>query len=85
MPPIAQDFQNELSRLFAAAQQNGQPFIDVKSGDLHRSVGSYPGTNHRMPICCDVMKRNMRNGDQIQQQPRKGKGATLVIRYNLPR
>ncbi len=85
MPPTAQDFQNELDRLFMQAQLQNKPYIDVKSGDLHRKVGGYPGHNHRMPVCCEVMLRNMRKGDQILQQPPKGLGATLVIRYSLPR
>jgi 5-methylcytosine-specific restriction protein A len=85
MPPTAQDFQNELNRIFQEAQRQGKPYVDVKSGNLHRRVGGYPGHNHRMPTCCEVMTRNMKHGDQILQQPPKGKGATLVIRYKLPR
>jgi len=85
MPPTAQDFQNELDRIFAAAQQQGKSRIHVKSGDLHRRVGGYPGHNHRMPVCCDVMKRNMRSGDRILQEPPSGQGATVIIRYELPR
>jgi len=80
-----QDFQNELNHIFSIAQQQGKDYVDVKSGDLHRQVGGYPGPNHRMPVCCDIMKKNMKNGDQILQQPPKGRGATLIIRYRLPR
>jgi hypothetical protein len=32
-----------------------------------------------------VMKRNMKPGDQILQQPPSGAGATLIIRFKLPR
>ena len=67
------------------AQQQGKNFVDIKSGDLHRVVGGYPGYNHRMPICCNVMKKNMRYLDQILDEPPKGFGASLVIRYKLPR
>jgi 5-methylcytosine-specific restriction protein A len=59
--------------------------ITIKSGDLHRRVGGYPSHNHRMPVCCHVMRANMRSGDQILAAPPKGDGATLVIRYRLPR
>jgi type II secretory pathway pseudopilin PulG len=85
LPPTAKDFQSEFDSIFASAQQGGKSFIEVKSGDLHRSVGGYPGPNHRMPLCCGVMKRNMKPGDQIVQQPPSGQGATLIIRFKLPR
>ncbi len=83
MPPTAQDFQNELTAILQAAQRQGLPYVDVKSGDLHRRVGGYPGPNHRMPVCCEVMKHNMGPNDKILHQPSKGKGATLIIRYML--
>ena len=85
MAPTAQDFQRALNEIFKSALDKGEVYIDVKSGDLHRKVGCYPGSNHRMPICCDVMKRNMKPVDQLLQQPPKGQGATVVIRYKLPR
>ena len=85
MVPTAEVFQNQLVILIENATNLGSSFIDVTSGDLHREVGGYPGHNHRMSTCCDVMKRNMKSGDTIISQPEKGKGATLVIRYLLPR
>ena len=85
MQPTSQDFQKELDGIFASAQQKNKPYVDLKSGDLHRRVGGYPKRNHRMPVCCGVMKRNMKPEDQILQQPPSGQGATLIIRYNLPR
>jgi hypothetical protein len=83
--PTASDFQMELNRVFHAAKEKGESHIDVKSGDLHRQVGGYPDPNHRMPVCCDVMRRNMKAGDTILHEPPKGKGATLKIRYQIPR
>jgi len=41
-----------LAAEFADAKRNGLDKVEIRSGDLHRSVGGYPGTNHRMPICC---------------------------------
>lgn len=84
-PPTAQDFQNELDRTLAFAQQEGRSFVEIKSGDLHRSTGGYPGRTKRMPTCCAVMKRNMKPGDEILEQPASGQGATLRIRFSLPR
>ena len=85
MPPNSRDFQQELDNVFSSAQQVGKSYIDVRSGDLHKRVGGYPGSDHRMPICCSVMKKNMRPGDQILEQPPSGQGANLIIQYKLPR
>ena len=85
MPPTMRDFQKEVDKIFEIAQGQSKLHVDVKSGDLHRRVEGYPGRNHRMPLCCEVMKRNMKQRDQILQEPPSGQGATLVIRYKLPR
>jgi len=85
MPPTAQDFQQELDNIFATATKQGKTYVDVKSGELHRRVGGYPSHNHRMPVCCQVMRRNMKPGDIILYEPPSGQGATLTIRYKLPR
>ncbi|MFN0193651.1 MAG: hypothetical protein ACKVP5_17040 [Aestuariivirga sp.] len=82
----AEEFRLELQRQLGQAQAKGLPSVDIKSGDLHRTVGVYPDAKrHRMPVCCDVMYDEQRSGDQIISKPPKGKGATLVIRYKLPR
>jgi len=83
--PTRVAFQAELDRMLQSAQQQGFSHIDVTSGDLHRRVGGYPGRNHRMPICCSVMRGSMTSGDTVLQEPPKGKGATLIVRYKLPR
>lgn len=83
--PTAQDFQEELDRTFGKALKKGVSYVTVKAGDLHRQVGNYPGHDHRMPICCSVMRQNMQAGDVILHQPPKSNGATLEIRYTLPR
>jgi len=84
-PPKAIDFQMALQEFFSLAESRGEKYIDITSGELHRYVGGYPGPNHRMPVCCDVMRRMMQAGDKILYEPPKGKGATLKIRYYLPR
>jgi 5-methylcytosine-specific restriction protein A len=85
MQPSSYDFQKELEKAFAEAYSMGRTNIDINSGELHRRVGGYPGRNHRMPLCCEVLKKNMKMGDQILEQLPKGKGASLTIRYRLPR
>jgi len=60
-------------------------FVDVTSGELYRMVGGRTGRDYRMATCCNVMTKSMHPGDTILAQPPKGKGATLKIRYILPR
>ena len=54
----ADEFRNELAGLFEAAADAGRGTIVVRAGDLHRSVGGYPGTNH--PPDADVLQRDVR-------------------------
>jgi len=83
--PTSRDFERELLRQLAQAEESGNSYVDVNSGELHRDVGRYPGKDHRMPICCDAMVNSMKSGDEVLPQPPKGRGATLTIRYKLPR
>ena len=83
--PTKEVFHDHLSKIVESASKQGLSSIDITSGTLHREVGGYPGNNHRMPVCCSVMKNYMKSGDTILSQPKKGQGATLVIRYMLPR
>ncbi|TRZ92490.1 MAG: HNH endonuclease [Methanosarcinales archaeon] len=82
MTSAVPDFQNHLNDILLSAQNKGFQFVDVKSGDLHKRVGAH---SHRMPMCCSVMKTNMRTGDKILHEPPSGQGASLIIRYILPR
>ena len=85
MMPDAEDFRQQLTTEFANAMAAKHTYIDVRSGDLHTTVGGYPGHDHRMPVCCSVMYAEMRTHDIILDSPPSGKGASLVIRYKLPR
>lgn len=76
-------FTNELTNILNEAKLRGDSYIDIQSRDLHIRVGGYPGKNHRMPICCNVMKKMMKSRDYIINQPPKGLGATLIIRYYI--
>ena len=80
--PNAETFRRALRTIFNEAKDD---FVVVTSGDLHRLVGGYPGRNHNMAGCCSVMMNMRRPGDKILAQPPSGKGATLTIRYVLPR
>lgn len=82
-PPNADDFRRILSELKAQATQEGQPILSLSAGELHRLVGGYPSNSHRMPVCCSVMRSEMKTGDQIVAEPPKGAGASLRISYKL--
>ncbi|GKX65174.1 hypothetical protein [Inconstantimicrobium mannanitabidum] len=79
----ADNFREELIKILENAKEQGKVFVDISSEELHKQVGGYPGRNHRMPTCCNVMKNMMKPNDKIIQEPLKGKGASLIIRYFL--
>jgi len=83
--PTSKNFRKILKSILEDAQKKGEEFIDIKSGDLHRKVGGYPKHNHRMPLCCTVMKNEMKPEDEILKTPPSGYGANLIIRFRLPR
>ncbi len=83
--PTSQDFARELEHTLAHAEQQGLHSVWVTAGQLHRAVGGYPGPSHRMPMCCDVLRKEMTGTDRIIAQPPKGNGATLTINFKLPR
>src|SRR5262245_42207776 len=83
MSPTAWDFQNHLMAILNGARQTGQSYIDVESGNLHQQVGGYAKSNHKMPVCCEVMKKMMRFGDSVVSETANGQDSTLTIRYTV--
>jgi len=82
--PTECDFKRVLKEAFQAAKNAGADYLVVKAGDLHRHVGGYPGHNHRMPVCCKVMRSFLRcYKGEILNEPPKGNGASLEINYDL--
>ena len=82
-PPTRGDFQKCLDAVLGIGRDNDLSSLVVQAGILHRIVGCYPGKNHRMPVCCGVMRNRMREGDEILPNALKKDGATLRIRYLL--
>jgi len=78
-------FRTELRAQMDRAHRHGAAHVEINARKLHRSLGGYPGTNHRMPICSQVMHAERGPADEIITSPELGKGATLTIRYQLPR
>ena len=85
MAPTAEHFRRKLLAWLEAADKFGRSYKEVNAGELHEAVGGYPDPNHRMPNCCSVMRAEMREGDRIVQAPPQGDGASLTVRYELPR
>ena len=85
MSPKADDFRVELNRLLSTAGELGFSAVELSAGTLHRRVGGYPGADHRMPVCCGAMREAMGPSDTIVTEPKKGAGASLTLRYSLPR
>ena len=84
--PEKADFEKALKEWFLEAEKEENPFVDIRADDLHARIGDYPGPFHRMATCCEVMYENYRpQVDKILQFPPKGKGASMEIRYALPR
>ena len=83
-PPTRTDFEIALQNRIQRAKEQRKRSIAVRSGDLHREVGGYPGHDHRMPVCCAVMREAMREGDTVESSPESGQGASLLIRYLIP-
>jgi 5-methylcytosine-specific restriction protein A len=79
----AEEFKAALDRILEDAQRHR--FADVTLGNLHREVGGYPGPDHRMPVCCAAMRSAMCAADRVLSEPPKRNGASLTIRYVLPR
>lgn len=83
MPPTKKDFEHTLQNRILIASKDGLLSVMINSGELHAIVGGYPGPDHRMPLCCQVMRESMREGDAIIQSPPSGQGASLIIEYKL--
>lgn len=81
----AEEFRGILKNKLKEAEVLGLGHIDIVSGALHREIGGYPGRNHAMPVCCSVMRGEMKGKDEVLAAPPKGRGASLKIRYFLPR
>ncbi|SDH83380.1 5-methylcytosine-specific restriction enzyme A [Pseudobutyrivibrio sp. 49] len=81
--PNKDDFLKEIQKLLNGAKSKGASYIDINSGEVHRSLGGYPGKKHAMPSCCDAMYELMKDNDEIISAPQSGKGASLTIRYYI--
>jgi voltage-gated potassium channel len=78
-------FADAIAEQLTRAGRQGRDHHEINAGELHRMIGGYPGPSHRMPVCCAAMRQAMTGNDRIDFQPDEGDGASLTIRYELPR
>lgn len=85
--PTTKDFTAKLNTIFSEAEKERLSEITVNAGELHKEVGGYPSPsgNHRMRACCNAMRQAMQKGDVVIEEPPKGEGKSLTIKYKLPR
>jgi hypothetical protein len=76
-------FRQELLGQMKRAAKGGLVDVLINSGELHRSLGGYPGSLHGMPSCCDAMQAEMKPGDILLLE--RTNGAGMTVRYILPR
>lgn len=85
MLPTKSDFENALEEIFRDAEAQELIAVEIVSGDLHQKLGGYTDSNHRLPSCCAAMRDAMVPTDEVLNSPEKGYGATLRVRYDIPR
>jgi len=71
--------------LFSKTEKIGDKKIIVNAGDLHRLIGGYPSKNHRIPVCCSVMRQVIQDGDIVVENNLIKDGTSFTIIYKLPR
>ncbi len=70
MTLTADDFRDELYRIMYEAVRQGSKYVDVNAGEVQSGLGGYPGRDHRVPVCCTVMKAAMATAyDMVLQEP----------------
>ena len=73
MMPTAMEFRVTLRARMQGAEHASKTTVEINSGQLHREVGGYPGQNHRMPMCCAVMRSEMSAGMRSYRSLRRSR------------
>jgi hypothetical protein len=76
-------FRQGLLAQMDRVSRSGRIDVLINSGELHRSLGGYPGSLHGIPNCCEAMENEMKSGDILILE--RSKGAGMTVRYRLPR
>jgi 5-methylcytosine-specific restriction protein A len=58
-------FRAEIREIKLQASELGIQTIEITAGSIHRRVGGYPAKKHRIPTCCNAMRAEMQETDQV--------------------
>lgn len=84
--PTAGEFRAALHWRFYRAECGGANRVEVTAGDLYRETGAHPDDTDGMRSCCLVMRSEMLTDvDSVVSETGDGRGASLTIRYKVPR
>lgn len=83
MYPSTEDFKDIINIALRVSQAYEKNFRIITAKEIHSFIGGYPGVNHRIPNCCNAMRKLMIAGDEIIGSPQDG--ANFMIKYKLPR
>ena len=84
MVPNVENFNKIIQVIFELNLELQNEWVDIKAGNIHQLLGSYPGSSHRIKTCCEVMYKIAKTRKhEIIYSPKKSFGASLTIRYYL--
>jgi 5-methylcytosine-specific restriction protein A len=85
MMPSIEQFREEARAQIARAKRQGRLHVEINAGELHRTLGGYPGPSHSMPSCCQAMRDEYEIArDVVVYETNSGNGAAFTIRYQFP-
>lgn len=75
----------ELQKIFDKAYAEGRKEITLVSKEFFEMMEEKPKYRDCIPMCCKVMKDNIKDGDQVLYHTPSWQSHTLKIKYKLPR
>lgn len=74
-----EDIRQYIIELKTMAKNNGERFIVLRSGDIHKDLN----LKNAMPQVCNAMWQCMNEGDVVLHTTPSGQSSTIEIQYNL--
>ncbi len=73
------DIRQYILKLKATAKEQGEKFIILRSGVLHKELN----LKSRLPMVCNAMRQAMNEGDIVLHTTPKGNSSTIEIQYTV--
>lgn len=73
------EIRDYIATLLTRSKENGKPYIDLVSGQIHRELG----LKNSMPSVCHAMRQVQKSGDTVLRTTPSGNSSTITIRYFL--